>query len=233
MRRVRTVAGVAALVGSALVLTRVARGLHHGTGARHVDGGVVMGNAAGYDRMSRRLFGSFFGPIGADIARAAAPGARVLEVGCGPGQLSLLLAGQHGLDVTGVDLDPAMIEQARANADASDGADVDEPGRAPTFAVADAAALPFPDASFDVVVSTLSMHHWAEPTAGLAEIRRVLAPGGRALIWDLRSGAVPFHRNAPDPIRHVEGSGLRIEDVAPWQWPWRFTFAQRMDLRPS
>ena len=49
-------------------------------------------------------------------AVAAPDGARVLEVGCGPGHLSIRLARHHGLDVTGLDLDPAMVERARVNA---------------------------------------------------------------------------------------------------------------------
>jgi ubiquinone/menaquinone biosynthesis C-methylase UbiE len=54
------------------------------------------------------------------------------------------------------------------------------------------AALTFPDRSFDLVVSTLSMHHWADPAAGLAEIGRVLRPDARALIWDFRPGGRPI-----------------------------------------
>jgi len=51
-----------------------------------------------------------------ELNHVAPDGARVLEVGCGPGHLSIRLARQHGLDMTGLDLDPAMIERARANA---------------------------------------------------------------------------------------------------------------------
>jgi ubiquinone/menaquinone biosynthesis C-methylase UbiE len=58
--------------------------------------------------------------------------------------------------------------------------------------VGDVAALAFPDRSFDLVVSTLSMHHWADPAAGLAEIGRALRPGARALIWDFRPGVRPI-----------------------------------------
>ncbi len=77
-----------------------------------------------------------------------------MEVGCGPGHLSIDLARNHGLAVTGLDLDPAMIERARSNA-VSDGPTVEA---GPEFVLGDVAALPFDDASFEVVVSTLSMH---------------------------------------------------------------------------
>jgi ubiquinone/menaquinone biosynthesis C-methylase UbiE len=101
--------------------------------------------------------------------------------------LSIRLARQRGLDVTGLDLDPAMVERARANADRLGNGDE----RRPSFLVGDAASLAFPDGSFDLVVSTFSMHHWADPTAGLAEIGRVLRPGaGR---WSGTSGPAPGH----------------------------------------
>jgi SAM-dependent methyltransferase len=135
------------------------------------------------------------GGIAADaaaVAEAVAPeGARVLEVGCGPGHLSIRLARQHGLHTTALDLDPAMIERARANADrAGEGFGRLPPGSLPSFLVGDVASLPFPDGSFDLVVSTMSMHHWADPAAGLAEIARVLRPGARALVWVFRLCAV-------------------------------------------
>jgi len=189
-------------------------------------GGTLIGNAVAYDEMSRLVLGSFFGPIAADIAAAAPDGARVLEVGCGPGHLSIRLARQHGLDVTGLDLDPAMIERARANADKSE--DSDE--RWPSFLIGDVAALPLPDESFDLVVSTMSMHHWADPTAGMAEIDRVLRPGASALIWDFRPGFQPFHGDLPDPVEHRHGAPLRVVGATPWQWPWRFNLTQRIEL---
>ena len=58
--------------------------------------------------------------------------------------------------------------------------------KAVTFTVADAAALPFPDATFDLVVSTISQHHWSDPGAGLRELNRVLRPEAQAWIYDFR-----------------------------------------------
>jgi SAM-dependent methyltransferase len=143
------------------------------------------------------------------------------------------MARQLGLDVTGLDLDPAMIEVARANAERAPddaGRRPSDAGRLPSFVVGDVASLPFADASFDLVVSTLSMHHWADPRAGLAEIGRVLRPGGRALVWDLRPGIVPLHRDVPDPLEHTRGGPLDLVSATPWRWPWRFTFTQRVEL---
>jgi SAM-dependent methyltransferase len=224
--RTRTFVILLGAVAAAAAGVAVVRHWHGTSNGRRVMGGTLIGNAVAYDEMSRLVLGSFFGPIAADIAAAAPDGARVLEVGCGPGHLSIRLARQHGLDVTGLDLDPAMIERARANADRSE--DGDE--RWPSFLIGDVAALPLPDESFDLVVSTMSMHHWADPMAGMAEIDRVLRPGASALIWDFRPGFQPFHGDLPDPVEHTHGAPLRVVGATPWQWPWRFNLTQRIEL---
>ena len=226
MRRPRM---FAVLLGAAAAAAAVAVVRHVAGSARgrKVPGGILIGDAALYDALSHRLLlGSFFMRIAADVAAVAPDGARILEVGCGPGRLSIRLARQHGLDVTGLDLDPAMIERARANADRP--GDGDE--QRPSFLVGDVASLAFPDGSFDLVVSTLSMHHWSDATAGLAEVGRVLRPGGRVLVWDLRPGIVPFHGHVPDPLEHTHGSSLRVVNAAPWRWPWKFAITQRIEL---
>jgi SAM-dependent methyltransferase len=217
------------LLGAAAAAAAVVR---HGRGAargRRVPGGILIGDAALYDALSHRLLlGSLFERIAADVAAVAPDGARVLEVGCGPGRLSIRLARQHGLDVTGVDLDPAMIQRARVNTNADRQGNGDE--RQPSFLVGDVASLAFPDGSFDLVVSTLSMHHWANPTAGLAEIARVLRPGARALVWDFRPGLVAFHAHVPNPVDHAHDAPLRVVSATPWRWPWRFNLTQRIEL---
>jgi len=235
MGRART---LAMLLGAVAASAAVVAIVQHGRGAakaRRVPGGILIGDATAYDEMSRLFLGSLFGPIAADAAATASAmvpyGARVLEVGCGPGHLSIRLARQHGLDTTSLDLDPVMIERARVNAGrASEGFGRLPPERLPSFLVGDVASMPFPNGSFDLVVSTLSMHHWANPTAGLAEIERVLRPGARALVWDFRPGFVPFHGDMPDPIERMHGAPLRVVSATPWRWPWRFNLTQRIEL---
>lgn len=206
----------------------LACGRHLRSHARGVDapGGILMGDAVSYDTATGLLLGSFFESIAADVAARLSPGARILEIGCGPGHLSIRLA-RRGMEVTGLDLDPEMIERARVNASRKASA-----GRLPTFVVGDVAALPFEANSFDAIVSTLSMHHWADPAVGLAEIARVLHPDGRAFVWDIRPGAVPLHREAPDPVEHVHEAPLRLVDARPWRWPWRFRLTERIELAP-
>jgi SAM-dependent methyltransferase len=223
-RKLVIMAGAAA---AALVVLR--RGRHSARG-HQVPGGILIGDAVIYDTLSRLLLGPFLARIAADVAAVAPDGAQVLEVGCGPGHLSTRLA-HHGFEVTGLDLDPAMIARARANTDRA----ANRGGRRPSFLVGDVAALAFPDRSFDLVVSTLSMHHWADPAAGLAEIGRVLRPGARALIWDFRPGVRPHlfgprHAHIPDPLKHTRDSRLRVVNATPWPWPWRLTLTQRIEL---
>jgi SAM-dependent methyltransferase len=220
---------LAILAGAAAAAAAVMRHGRRATRGHRVAGGILIGQAGVYDALSRLLLGPFLARIAADVAAVAPAGAQVLEVGCGPGHLSIRLA-RHGLEVTGLDLDPAMIARARANTDRAG----NRGGRRPSFLVGDVAALAFPDRSFDLVVSTLSMHHWADPTAGLTEIGRVLRPGGRALVWDFRPGGRPHlgprHGHIPDPVDHTRGSRLRVVKATPWSWPWRFQLTQRIEL---
>jgi SAM-dependent methyltransferase len=219
------------LAGAAAAALAVLRHGRRAAQGHQASGGILIGDAVLYDAFSRFLLGQLYRRIAADVAAVAPDGARVLEVGCGPGHLSVQLAGQHRLEVTGLDLDPAMIARAAANIDRA----ANRGGRRPSFLVGDVAALAFPDRSFDLVVSTLSMHHWADPAAALAEIGRVLRPGGRALIWDFRPGVRPHlfgprHAHIPDPVDHTRGSRLRVVKATPWSWPWRFQLTQRIEL---
>jgi len=211
VRRLLTILGIVAVVATIVHLLRRPAGRANAEG-------VLISDATGYDRVSGALLGTFYDGVAADAAATVRPGGRVLDIGAGPGQLADRLAA-HGLAVTAVDLDPAMV--ARAQERLAGRADV---------AVASVADLPYPDASFDLVVSTLSMHHWADKAAGLAEIARVLAPTGRALIWDLE-GRVPLHGHAHDPVEPVAGSPLCVVASERWRWPGPFSFTRRLELR--
>ncbi|MFL5297031.1 MAG: class I SAM-dependent methyltransferase [Phenylobacterium sp.] len=105
-------------------------------------------------------------------------GARVLDVGCGGGWFwPAVAAGLPGdLRLTLSDLSPGMVAEAVACAQAAG------PGWTVAGQPADAAALPFADGSFDVVLACHMLYHLPDPAAGLAEIARVLAPGGVAVL---------------------------------------------------
>jgi ubiquinone/menaquinone biosynthesis C-methylase UbiE len=116
------------------------------------------------------------------------PGQSVLDVGCGTGSLTLAaktIAGPAG-QVHGIDPSPEMIVVSRRKA-ARARADID-------FRVAVVEDLPFPDSSFDVVLSSLMLHHLPDDLKrkGFAEIARVLKPGGVFFAVDLATGSNAF-----------------------------------------
>ena len=116
----------------------------------------------------------------ADLALTLAPAPdRILDVGCGTGYLLRQLAVRcpQAVELAGVDPAPAMIAAARTTA----------PGGRLRWLEGTAEELPFPEGSFDLVVSTTSFDHWADQQAGLAQCARVLAPGGWLVLADLFS----------------------------------------------
>jgi SAM-dependent methyltransferase len=142
-------------------------------------GAFDLPSAGAYDALVASVLEGFYARVTGEVA-AAYPGGKLLEIGSGPGRLAVRLAREApGMTLTGVDISDAMVERAARRAA---GAGLSERVR---FKVGDVAAMPLPDGEFDGVVSTLSLHHWPEPTHGLAEIHRVLKPGGEARIYDL------------------------------------------------
>jgi len=117
---------------------------------------------------------------------ALRPGDNVLDVGCGTGDLALAAAKRVGKTgkVYGIDASSEMIAVANSKRAHAGGA-----GEVVHFQVEPVEALSFPDATFDVVLSSLMMHHLPGDLKGraLAEVRRVLKPGGRLVIVDLQA----------------------------------------------
>lgn len=111
-----------------------------------------------------------------DLAAAVPKPRAILDVGCGTGRL-LRTAAERFPDATLEGVDPAegMVEHARV---------VTSSNRI-KFQQATAERLPFPDASFDLVFSTMTFHHWADQQHAIAEVGRVLAPTGRWVLADV------------------------------------------------
>jgi ubiquinone/menaquinone biosynthesis C-methylase UbiE len=137
-------------------------------------------------------------------------GDSVLDVGCGTGEVTLLAKtrAKQGT-VYGIDPAPEMIAVARKKA-AHKGLEID-------FRVGVIEALPFSDSSLDVVTSSLMMHHLPEDlkARGLAEIYRVLKPGGRLLIADLMRPTGSFLNHLFIAFTRHQGLQKGIEDLQP------------------
>jgi SAM-dependent methyltransferase len=169
---------------------------------------------------------AIFMPIAAKVVDSAAvsPDDMVLDVACGTGNVALTAA-RRGAVVTGVDITPAMLEDARERAAVID-ADVD-------WQEGDAAALPFEDDTFDVTLSCLGHMFVPDADAAGSELVRVTKPGGRIAYtsWTPTSGIAammrvlseyvppvpdpsppPFLWGDPETVR--ERFGDRIEEVA-------------------
>jgi ubiquinone/menaquinone biosynthesis C-methylase UbiE len=140
--------------------------------------GIVIHWAGPYDAITNHILRPSQKSIG--ILAQIKAGDKVLDVGCGSGRLTLAAQGWAGAEGQAVGLDPSeeMIEVARKNAARA--------GLKTKFELGMVENLPFPDASFDVVLNRLMLHHLPGDLKqrGLAEMRRVLKPGGLCLVVD-------------------------------------------------
>jgi ubiquinone/menaquinone biosynthesis C-methylase UbiE len=135
-----------------------------------------MAQGSRFRRVYRRLAG--------DLAAGVPKGARLLDVGTGPGYLLAQLARERpDLRLFGLDLSPAMIRRARTGQGAV------FPAPPPNWLVAGATVLPFQPGTFHQVTASFSFHIWPDPALGVKEIMRVLVPGGRGWIYELNREA--------------------------------------------
>jgi ubiquinone/menaquinone biosynthesis C-methylase UbiE len=135
------------------------------------------------------------------------PNGRVLDVGCGSGSMSRLIAGSFPqAEVVGIDLREQYLEFARARARDADLGNL-------TFRHGDVFALPFPDASFDVVWSKYLLQWLREPKLALAEMKRVTKPGGCVVSCDYVGCAVEHFPIAAELDQRVRGIMAAVVDV--------------------
>src|SRR3954451_8002782 len=121
---------------------------------------------------------------------AAAPGERVVDVGCGPGFFCAELAEEVGDSgfVLGLDMSAAMLALAADRCAGRGNVELRE---------ADAGSLPVDDGSFDAALCGQVLEYVPDATASLAEMRRILRPGGRVVVWDVDWATISIHSDDP------------------------------------
>ncbi len=133
------------------------------------------------------------------------PGSRLLDAGCGSGHFAIAFA-QRECEVTGIDLSPAMIERARANA-ASAGVDIE-------LVTAPLAPLTLSDDAYDAIFCRMALHLTPTPIAVLGEFRRVLRDDGR-LYASVPGALSPIY--AASWRRHLDDEVRPVNDMTPWE----------------
>jgi ubiquinone/menaquinone biosynthesis C-methylase UbiE len=179
-----------------------------------------------YEKVAMGGLRGFHQQVASEITSSLKSG-KILDVGTGPGQLLIEITRRNpNIELVGFDLSrkmlkiakkltepPCFLAKAKTGAKVCAGTTATDPaprtvstnlGSGPIRLVrGDVRNLPFSDGEFDLVVSTLSLHHWHDPAKGIQECLRVTAPGGRCWIYDLRTD-VPARMHA----KLVTGEGL-------------------------
>ncbi len=150
-----------------------------------------------------------FAQLARRVANTLAPGSKVLEVAPGPGYFCIELAKLGAYAITGLDISHTLIEIAKKKA-AGAGVQVE-------FRQGNASSMPFGDDTFDFLLCRAAFKNFGEPVRALQEMCRVLKPGGRGLIIDLRHDA-----SMDDINRHVEGLRLNAVNKALTKLTFRY-----------
>ena len=147
---------------------------------------------------------------------SAHPQARVLDLGCGAGHASFVAA-QQVREVVAYDLSAQMLEVVQSTAQERGYTHL-------TTAQGYAESLPFPDSSFDIVISRYSAHHWHDVGKALREVKRVLQPGGLVIFMDV---SAPGNAVLDIWLQTVEAlrDTSHVHNYAPGEWATLFTEA--------
>jgi ubiquinone/menaquinone biosynthesis C-methylase UbiE len=159
-----------------------------------------------YEKNTRRDMPEFKA-LARRMAETLPAGAKVLEVAPGPGFFSIELAKLGKFDVTGIDISDSFVAIARKNTQA-EGVQVD-------FRKGNASAIPFGESSFDFVLCRAAFKNFSDPVGALREMRRVLKPGGRAVVIDLRKDV--NKKSLDDYVR-----GLKTTAISAFMIRWTF-----------
>ena len=155
--------------------------------------------------------------MAAALVKHIPAGGKVLEIAPGPGYFCIELAKLGNFQITGLDISQSFVDMCRKNAAAA--------GIRAEFRQGDAAAMPFPDNSFDFIFCQAAFKNFTRPVQAIAEMYRCLKPGagggpagvgGTAVIADMRRDASPA-----DLDEEVAGMGLRGLDAVFTRWTFR------------
>jgi ubiquinone/menaquinone biosynthesis C-methylase UbiE len=159
-------------------------------------------DAAGYEKLMGR-WSQKLAPLFIDFA-GLADGEKILDVGSGTGSLTFALAKAADLgEISAIDYSPVFVEAAnRRNTDPRI-----------NFRQADACALPFEDGAFDRALALLVLHFVSEPGKAVAEMRRIVRPGGvvAAVVWD-HLGGMPGMRMMVDTVAALSEGGRQLRN---------------------
>jgi ubiquinone/menaquinone biosynthesis C-methylase UbiE len=164
------------------------------------------GLATWYAKITRKDLGEFE-RLARELATGLPLGGRVLEIAPGPGYLSVALAKLGPFKITGLDISQSFVQMASQHAKRE--------GVVARFIHGSASDIPLEDGLFDLIVCRAAFKNFSEPLRALNEMHRVLKPGGRAIIIDLRKDA-----SWEEIVAYVDG--LHISPANTWMT--KFTF---------
>jgi ubiquinone/menaquinone biosynthesis C-methylase UbiE len=164
------------------------------------------GLATWYAKITRKDLGEFE-RLARDLAKDLPENARVLEIAPGPGYLSIALAKLGPFKITGLDISQSFVRMASEYAKRE--------GVSARFIHGSASDIPLEDGLFDLIVCRAAFKNFSEPLKALNEMHRVLKPGGKAFIIDLRKDA-----SWDEIVSYVDG--LHISRTSTWMT--KFTF---------
>jgi ubiquinone/menaquinone biosynthesis C-methylase UbiE len=170
-----------------------------------------------YEKNTRRAMPEFKA-LAQRMAGTLAPGARVLEVAPGPGFFAIELAKLGNYEITGADISATFVQIARGNAQ-REGVRVD-------FQQGNASNLPFPAERFNLVVCRAAFKNFSDPLGALREMRRVLTPGGRAVVIDLRKDV-----DTGELDRYIRGLNAGALNAFAMKWTFRLMLIKRAYTR--
>lgn len=179
--------------------------------------GMEGGIARWYAKLTRKSLPEFE-QLAQRMAASLPSGSRVLEVAPGPGYFSVALAKLGTFEITGLDVSKTFVEIARKNAS--------EAGVSVEFQQGNASDMPFANDSFDLVLCRAAFKNFSEPVGALAEMRRVLRPGGRAVIIDLRRDTPQQEIN-----RHIDAMKAGSVNALLMKWTFRCMLLKRAYTR--